>query len=178
MIKGAFFVILTYLLVFAYNTGVFSRDFYRLGLYFGRVSLVLYLLTLLPGICRRLSLKHQLVSLLTLYRRQVGIVMYIFAILHALLFASFSLKIPIFRLFGILAFLTLAPLFITSNNYAVKKLKQSWKTIHQLTYPALGLIFLHTALNRWSIFSIATLVTLIFLLASFLYEYRSTMKTP
>lgn len=151
-------------------------DSYQLGLYSGRVSLILYLLTLLPGICRRFRLKHLLVSLLTLYRRQVGIVMYIFVILHALLFVQFSLKIPAFRIFGILAFLILAPLFITSNTYSVKKLKQTWKKVHQLTYPALGLIFLHTALIRWSIFSVATLTTLILLVSSLLLERSRVIK--
>jgi methionine sulfoxide reductase heme-binding subunit len=153
-----------------------SFDSYQLGLYFGRVSLVLYLLTLIPGICRRFRIKGQLVSLLTLYRRQVGIAMYIFAILHVLPSAQLSLKIPAFRLFGVLAFLTLAPLFITSNNYAVRKLKQNWKKIHQLTYLALGLVFLHLAFNRWSIFSITTLVVVI-LLATSLVAERFSKKT-
>ncbi|PIS22420.1 hypothetical protein COT50_02075 [candidate division WWE3 bacterium CG08_land_8_20_14_0_20_41_10] len=150
---------------------------YQLGLYFGRVSLGLYLFTLLPGICRRFKLKHQFVSLLTLYRRQVGIAMYIFAVLHALLVVSFPITLTPPKVFGILAFLILTPLFITSNIYAVKKLKETWKKIHQLTYLALGLIFLHTALVRWSIFSVATLITLILLVSSSLLE-RSRSKTP
>jgi len=154
-----------------------SFDSYLIGLYFGRVSLVLYLLTLVPGICRRLRLKHPLTILLTVYRRQVGIAMYTLAILHVLPFFQFSLKIPTYRLFGILGFLMLLPLFLTSNTYAVRKLKQTWKKIHQLTYPALGVIFLHTALIRWSVFSVAALVTLILLIFSFLTERRISLTT-
>lgn len=151
-------------------------DTYFLGLWLGRMSLVLYLLTLVPGICRRFRLRGKLIGLLTLRRRQVGIAMYILASMHAFLFMSFSLKIPTKELFGVVALLTLAPLFITSNTYSVKKLKQTWKKIHQLTYPALGMIFLHTALNRSSIYSIATFVVLILLISSFTHEVIKLSK--
>lgn len=143
---------------------------YAQGVLTGRISIILYILTLVPGICRRFGIKHKGVSLLTLYRRKIGIAMYIFAVLHALAFVSFTLKIPTFKVFGLLAFIILLPLFVTSNTLSIQKLKHNWKKIHQLTYPALGLIFLHTVLIRTSFYSITAFLTLILLVASFVTE--------
>jgi sulfoxide reductase heme-binding subunit YedZ len=149
-------------------------DSYQLGLYFGRAALMVYMLTLVPGICRRLRVRHRVISLLTLYRRQLGIAMYILALLHAALFVQFTLAIPTFKLFGLLALITLTPLFLTANTYAVRKLKYNWKRLHQLTYVALGFIVLHTALNRWSSFAGAALVTLALLCTSFVVARFAT----
>jgi len=145
-------------------------NLYSLGIFCGRASLVLYIATLIPGICRRLKIKHRTISLATLYRRQLGIAMYVFAILHTVLFLARSLRITTPKFFGIAAVLILLPLFTTSSNYAVRKLKSSWKKIHQLTYVAAGLIFLHVALIRVSVYSIAILAIFILLIASFIVE--------
>lgn len=147
-----------------------NLDSYSAGLLMGRISLVLYILTLISGICRRFTLKGRIVSVLTLYRKELGIAMYIFAFMHALFFVSFSLEIPVFRIFGILGLLILTPLFLTANKFATLRLKQNWKKLHKLTYPALGLIFLHTALIRLSIFSALAFTTLILLASSFVYD--------
>ncbi|TIR95816.1 MAG: sulfoxide reductase heme-binding subunit YedZ, partial [Mesorhizobium sp.] len=44
---------------------------------------------------------------------------------------------------GVMGFLGLLPLAITSNRYSQRRLGSRWKKLHRLVYPILGLGLLH-----------------------------------
>lgn len=136
--------------------------FYALGVNSGRMGLICYIITLIPGMMGRYGVRNKLLSLLNIFRRYIGILMYIFAVTHFLLVrAVFSIStgifIPLvlFELFGAAALTLLFFLFITSNDFSVTRLGKWWRWTHKLTYPAMGFIFLHAALQRVSIWSLA-----------------------
>jgi methionine sulfoxide reductase heme-binding subunit len=141
---------------------------YNLGRQLGIASLVLYILTLLPGIVTRLSvlpnLTRPLAGLLTPFRRQLGVNMFLAALGHQFFVQLFpflfhpelsprDIVLTPHTLAGTLSLLVLMPLFLTSNDSAVRVLGRWWKTIHRLTYLAMLLIFAHVALfnSRWAI---------------------------
>jgi DMSO/TMAO reductase YedYZ heme-binding membrane subunit len=136
-------------IIWSNPTNAFSL--YEVGTKLGIVSLVCYLITLVPGILTRLKLFPILGVLLQTYRRHFGILMFLAAFIHM----SFTTTMPAFAtnrtpviigtpaVWGFLALLTLLPLWLTSNDYSQKKLGKKWKVLHRLTYIALFLIFLH-----------------------------------
>ena len=144
------------------------------------VALGLFCLTLLPGIIKRLNLWPKLTlpiaTLITPFRRQLGIMMFLTAFVHM----SFSTTLPYltlqlqfvktvlpltladklqllpsflpppFRLFEIIAligWLILLPVWLTSNDLSQKYLGKWWKRLQRLTYVAVWFIFLHIALQ-------------------------------
>ncbi len=79
------------------------------------------------------------------YRRMIGLFTWFYASLHlsAVLTYLLGWSWPIFveefaerpyMALGIIAWVLMVPLGITSNNWAQRKLKRRWKTLHQLTY--------------------------------------------
>ncbi len=127
----------------------------ELGNKFGTISLLFYALTLLPGILKRLQIFPITQVTLMLFRRQFGIFMFLFAVNHSgysLLFPNLALtgalpiKLSTREIFGTIAEFVLFPLFITSNDLAVRKLGSWWSLVHKLTYIALLFIFGHIVL--------------------------------
>lgn len=143
--------------------------FYNLGLYSGRATLVVFVITLLPGIARRFNIRTSLTTILMLFRRYLGISVYLLALLHAVLVRlvsrltgeiSASVPYPLFELLGIAALNLLFVMFLTSNDLSVARLGLWWKRIHSLTYVIAWLVFGHVALqNPTSIWSILIGVT-------------------
>ena len=136
--------------------------FYSLGVNSGQAGLICYIITLIPGMMGRYGVRNKFLSLLNIFRRYIGILMYLFALTHFLLvraifFISTGIFIPpvLFEIFGSLALSLLFFLFITSNDFSVTKLGKWWNRLHKLTYPAMGFIFLHVAMQRVSIWSVA-----------------------
>src|SRR3990167_1437193 len=117
---------------------------YDLGRKFGVASLLLLGATLTPGILKRLGIIRPLMILLNPYKRHLGISTYITALGHYLLvtllpslaFGSFPPPLTQVSLFGLLAFLTMTPLFLTSNDYSIRLLKKNWTRLHKLVYLA------------------------------------------
>ncbi len=127
----------------------------ELGGKFGTISLLFYALTLLPGILKRLQILPVIQVTLMLFRRQFGIFMFLFAVNHSgysMLFPTLALtgappmQLSTREIFGTIAEFILFPLFITSNDLAVRKLGTWWNVIHKLTYVALLFIFGHIVL--------------------------------
>jgi len=56
-------------------------------------------------------------------------------------------SLPIYQAFGLVALIFSFALFITSNNWATRKLKSNWKRLHRLTYIIGWLIFGHVLLG-------------------------------
>ena len=89
------------------------------------------------------------------FRRQIGVLAFVYASLHLMVWVTLDLqfrwaeigadlvKRP-YVVIGMIAFLMLLPLALTSNNAAIRKLgAQRWQLLHLLTYPAALLAALH-----------------------------------
>lgn len=138
----------------------------ELGGKLGTFSMILFVVTLLPGIIMRLKVIPKITlpiaTLITPFRRHLGILMFITAFVHM----SFSSTLPYialqlistgkvvlpppFRLFeqiALIAWWLLLPVWLTSNDFSMKKLGKWWKRLQRLTYLALWFIFAHVALQ-------------------------------
>lgn len=126
----------------------------------GQMSLFLFCLVLLPGICLRLRINHQLIGLTMLFRRQIGVTVFLLAVLHGwivsiaprILLGSQNFTLIFFEFLGTLAVLLMLPMWLTSNNLTVKALGKWWKRIHSVIYVVAWFIFGHVALQgEWKL---------------------------
>lgn len=159
--------------------------FYRSGATFGQIALVLYCITTIPGIMRRFGKFSKPVSVIMMMRRYIGIATFMFALLHVSISRFFwwmqgqmgLIPDEIFQLFGSATFVVLFLLFITSNDWSVKKLGPWWHTIHNLTYVAAWLLFAHVALQRLSVWSVLIGITSLAQLASHIYAKQKKVQS-
>jgi DMSO/TMAO reductase YedYZ heme-binding membrane subunit len=136
------------------------------GAKLGQIAVLLFCLTLLPGIFKRLQWNTPLtmpaISLLVLFRRHIGILTFLSAAVHQLFNAIIPnyiylgsvlppLPIPVFQLFGSLSWLLLLPVWLTSNDTSQRLLGKKWKTLQRLTYISIWFIFFHVALQGKSL---------------------------
>lgn len=138
---------------------------YDIGNKLGEIAVILYVTTLAPGIITRLqwfpTLTQPISSIILPFRRHVGILMFLTAFVHmsfVMLFPylgqynfQFPTALPTFLLYewmGLIAWICLFPMWLTSNDYSQKALGRNWKVLHRITYIALLLIFLHLALQK------------------------------
>ena len=99
-----------------------------------------------------------IVNLIT-YRRALGVYVFIYAAIHfgiwAVLDEGFSnlaadlIKRP-FIAIGFIALVLLTPLALTSNQWAIRKLKRNWKKLHSAVYPIALLAILHVIVIKAS----------------------------
>lgn len=184
-----------YILLFAVlllgTRATYLRDeaaisYYALALNSGRAAIIVYILTTIPGISKRFGIRHKLISLLMIFRRYIGITMYLLALYHfwivkgvGVLFHALPLfPIVLFQSMGVTAATLLFLLFATSNDVMLSKLKVWWYRIHELTYVAVWFIFLHVALQRISIWTILIGLTAIAQVSSHLYNKFHKSKLP
>jgi len=80
---------------------------------------------------------------------------------------------------GIIAFLLIAILGITSNNFSIQKLRSAWKKIQTLSYPLFLIVAIHIAFaSRFSLFYMILIGSLIFLRTlAFLVEKTTPLIT-
>lgn len=176
------------LVIFPISAFVFSRlnqsmllFFFGLGNTLGQFALILYVVTLLPGIGDRLGIKNKILVLLKIYRREAGILMYLLALIHVTLekllittsITELFTLLP-FEIMGALSLLVLFFLFITSNTFSLIRLRLNWYRIHRLTYIGMLFIFLHVSLVKFSNWTILMGFVLILQLISFIVVYRRT----
>lgn len=87
------------------------------------------------------------------FRRALGVVTFVYALAHLLVWLVLDVQIlsqiwadilkrPYITV-GFAAFLLLLPLAVTSNNWSVRRLGPSWRKLHRLVYPAAILVGLH-----------------------------------
>jgi sulfoxide reductase heme-binding subunit YedZ len=116
----------------------------------GEWALRILLLTLALSPLRRLLNWTQLVQL----RRMLGLFTFYYASLHLLCYLQFEQGFSLsgvytdvidrpFILFGMLAFLSLIPLAITSTRNKMRQLGRRWKLLHMLVYPAVIFAVVH-----------------------------------
>lgn len=138
---------------------------YEAGLKLGQAAIILYTITLLPGIITRLQwfpkITQPIASIILPFRRHFGILMFLTAFVHQSFtttlpyYAGYDFQPPnllpplaLFQIMGLAAWLLLLPLWLTSNDKAQKGLGKWWKIVHRLTYFALLFIFLHVGLQN------------------------------
>lgn len=119
-------------------------------LFTGSWALNFLLLTLLISPLRKWLNRPRLIR----YRRMLGLYCFFYATLHALCVGTYiigwqwdifteELRERPYMLVGFAAWLTLLPLALTSNRFAVKKLGRKWASLHKLVYLSLALAVLH-----------------------------------
>lgn len=187
LIIRSFFALYFLLVVFLIIGGrsVYLMDdnapFYlRLAPDIGRTSLVIFSVVLIPGITRRYGIKHKLIFPIMMYRRYLGITMYLLALTHAsflslipLLANGFSpLIFPLFQWFGIFSLFFLFFLFITSNDLSVSHLGIWWQRIHKLIYLVMFLILFHVGLQRISLWTLLLGVIVVSSAGSYFYSRK------
>jgi sulfoxide reductase heme-binding subunit YedZ len=138
-------------IVWMYTRGMFIVDPVRqITTITGRTALILLLLTLA---CRPLSRILGLGELLAV-RRPLGLYSFGYAAAHFLVFAAWDYQLNLdllgpallsqrFVLVGLVAFLLMIPLAITSTKGWIRRLGRRWKTLHWLVYPAAALVIGH-----------------------------------
>ncbi|WP_353471123.1 protein-methionine-sulfoxide reductase heme-binding subunit MsrQ [Salipiger sp. H15] len=92
------------------------------------------------------------------FRRALGLVCFFYVALHLLVWLVLDVQIPAqiwadivkrpYITIGMLAFVLMIPLALTSNNLSVRRLGRNWRKLHTLTYPAVLLGALHFVLLR------------------------------
>lgn len=154
---------------------------YDMGKKGGDFSLIIYLLALFPGIGERLGIKNKILSILRIYRRHLGILMFILVLVHISFTKLFFLQskndlLPqgAFETMGIFTTLILCVLFVTSNNNSLRTFKIWWYRIQRLTYISMFFIFFHVALVRFSIWSLLMVTVIILQLVSFYVVFKKT----
>ena len=146
------------------------------GKKFGTIALILFVITLIPGIIQRFGLAKEfnlIIKLILPVRRQFGILMFVATFTHYLAMKviptlQFKLppSLPVYQAFGLVALIFSFALFITSNNWATRKLKSNWKRLHRLTYIIGWLILGHVILQDVSWQSIIIGVVMVLEIAS------------
>jgi DMSO/TMAO reductase YedYZ heme-binding membrane subunit len=185
-----YFIIFLIGAVIALTVGLlfFESDFDILkefGKFFGFLSVISYILTLLPGIIRRLKL-HLKTTVLTLARQQLGILMFVSAFTHYILSGIRTVFLPIvqaggtpkistFMFFGFLALVISLPMFLTSNNWIKRKMKLNWIRLHLLTHILGWVIFGHIVLRNF--YSPLNLLLLIVILADIWSFLRPVLQS-
>lgn len=104
-------------------------------------------------------------------RRQLGLWCFTYIVLHLSAYTVFILGLDWAQLgvelrkrpyiiVGVLAFIALFAMAITSNRYSMRKLGSGWKKLHRLIYVILALGLLHmlwvvrSDLERWAIYAV------------------------
>ena len=141
---------------------------------YGELGLIFLLITLsISAILRHLNIN------LMKFRRCVGLIAFFYIVSHVCvyIFLDIGLSLDIlisdlkkryYIIAGFLAFITLIPLAVTSNNLAVRRLTiKKWKKIHSLVYIAIILSIFHFILmsKTWTaelyFYTTATIIILI-----------------
>lgn len=141
---------------------------YSIAVLSGQTGLIFFVITLLPGIFKRFGIRNRILGILMIFRRYLGISMFLFAAFHGLIVSLLPrllngtiLALTTFELFGFTAVSLLFFLFLTSNDFSQMKLGKYWWLLHRLVYVIMWLILTHVALQRLSTWSViaAVLVT-------------------
>lgn len=122
--------------------------------YIGLSATYLFVAVLMITPLRRIFPKSPIVKSLAFHRRQIGVSVFIYALLHFLIYYAYTGSwaefvkdwSKLFILSGLAGFLLLLLLALTSNNRSVRFLgAKNWKRIHRLAYLIMFLLIYHQA---------------------------------
>lgn len=159
---------------------------FEVGRKLGSLSALFYIATLIPGILKRFNVLPLTRAAFRLPRRQFGVTMFIFAFVHQWLVRSIPVVLetgsflPINNhvLAGMISITLLFPLWLTSNDYSVKKLGKWWDYIHSLTYVAMFAILLHVALISERTLATLLFITILLEIGSWIYSRTPKKQSP
>lgn len=167
--------------------GLFRAQFFELAEEMAELGIIFYLLTLIPGIVRRFKKQYKIASLLMIYRRYIGILVFFTIFYHymiergiSLLMTNISkwpnifLEYSLFEFFGVAAFLCVFLLTVTSNDLSTSKLGVWWGRIHNLTYIIVWFMFFHVALQEINFWSLLLGIIGILQVSSFIYKWHKS----
>jgi DMSO/TMAO reductase YedYZ heme-binding membrane subunit len=151
--------------------------YYSLARKCGEMGILVYILTTIPGITKRFHIRSPLIQILMMFRRYLGILMFTLITIHFMILRGVGLFFQgtklshflVFEIVGLTAYILLLSLFLTSNDWSIKRLGIWWDRLHQLTYIVVWLIFLHVALQRFDIWALLIGVTAIAQASSHVY---------
>ncbi|VVB58097.1 Sulfoxide reductase heme-binding subunit YedZ [Candidatus Anstonella stagnisolia] len=133
--------------------------------------------------------RHPLAMKALVLQRQLGICVFLFALVHVLITMQFGLGWNIaflldpqatFLLVGAIAFLILFAMAATSNDFSVKTLGKNWKRLQMLVYVAILLLLAHF-INAGLVFAknpIVVGVVLLFCVAGAYFRFKPKAKPP
>lgn len=155
-----------------------------LALLSGKSALIFFIITLSPGIFKRFGIRSRILGLLMIFRRQLGITMFLFAAFHGLIVSLLPkiengnlFNIAAFELFGLSAVSLLLFLFITSNDFSQMNMGKWWYLLHRLVYLIMWLILIHVALQRFSLWTLLASLLVILEMAGIIYSNLKKFKT-
>ena len=177
------YAFLTIFILFALRIAVTGGNYlliYPQAILSGKISLVVFCLVMIPGIARRFGIRHKLIFPLMIYRRYLGIAMFLLAVFHTTVvrFASFMEEgwrfknLLWFEISGLAAVFFLFFLFLTSNDFSVKHLGFWWHRLHKLIYIIMWLILFHIGLQRISQWTFLLGVMVLIQSVSLIYAFR------
>src|SRR3990167_9881771 len=129
----------------------------------GDLALLMLGIIVLPGILGRFGIEIRITRIITLFRRQLGITTFFLGFLHfsvvrglQYLSGNIPFKPPfaLFELMGSFSLFLMFFIFLTSNNWSIKKLGKFWKVLHRVVYIILWLLVLHVGLQKISVWTI------------------------
>ena len=138
----------------------FPKGSWLIGKQFGEYSAITFLVVVLPGLIKRLSLKGKWLkvsSMIQYSRSQIGILMCTLVIGHYVMAPFWNILRPkliaretptpeLYILVGLAAMWLSIPLALTSNIQSRKWLRGKWNKLHSIVYVMLWLIFSHIVL--------------------------------
>ena len=122
--------------------------------YIGLSATILFVIVLMITPLRKIFTKSSIIKALAFRRRQIGVSVFIYALLHLLIYFAYTGSWAgfvkdwekLFILSGIIALVLLLVLAVTSNNRSVRALGgKRWKRIHRLAYLIMFLLIYHQA---------------------------------
>lgn len=147
-------VIYVFVPVLRSDTEYFADPAKYLLEYVGLAATYLFVAVSMITPLRKIFPKSDIVKSLAFHRRKIGVSVFIYALLHFVIYYFYTGSWAefvkdwdkLFILSGIAAFLMLLVLAVTSNNWSVRKLGgKNWKRIHKLSYLIMLLLIYHQA---------------------------------
>ncbi|WP_446871752.1 ferric reductase-like transmembrane domain-containing protein, partial [Phormidesmis sp. 146-12] len=118
----------------------------------GFLALIFYTVTLMPTMMKvnfPQTQKMSVVQKLLKHRRSIGLISFFLSAIHGYPYLNqrdldlLDLETPWVYIQGVVCFLILILMTITSNTWSMKLLKKNWKKLHQLTYLVIFVLIWH-----------------------------------
>ncbi len=149
-----------YYMILPYFTEIYGEKYWnKMTKISGIIAVSMLVFSLAINPLRILFSKIQFFKELMRTRRNVGVAVFMYTVLHVLsfimkkgisfntlLYAIHPIIIP-----GEIAFFIFFALAVTSNDHSVKKMGKGWMQLHKKVYWAEGLVFLHMIMQKQNV---------------------------
>lgn len=164
-IKWVFYLVIAVwwsgILYFSYSDGVFDWKF--AVIYTGILAWYLLIYTIFISLLHKLLPRVLFFGILLPLRKETGVFAFLIAGSHAVFeflkqgvlwnakgMLEATLSSANLAYLGTIAFLIMLPLFLTSTNWAVKKMgARAWKNLHRMAHVAFLVAGIHVMLNKY-----------------------------